>query len=48
MKYARKILYHLHMEHKKYNKVINITNRSKLTGTENTLVGTSGGRAIHG
>ena len=39
---------HLHVESKKYNKLVNKTKRSKLTNTENKLVVTSGKRAEGG
>ena len=37
------VWYHLYMESKKYNKLVNITKRSRLTDIENKLVVTSGG-----
>ena len=36
-------MHHLHVESKKYNKLVNITKRSRLTGKENKLVVANGG-----
>ena len=38
------VWYHLYVESKKYNKLVNITKRSRLTDIENKLVVTSGER----
>ena len=40
--------YHLHVESKKYNKVVNTIKRSRLTNTENKLVVWVGGGEIQG